>query len=111
MKNDVFGISKDFVLSKLVESIYIDVKYEGYDLQIIVEYEMKNGKITTYDVWTTAPNYCVRFYAWGGDNRTTPCKDETIEEVIELVYDNFKFDNISFDEIIECIEENEQNLL
>lgn len=105
MKKDVFRISKDFVLTKLVESIYIDVKYEGYDLQIIVEYEMENGKITTYDVWTTAPNYGVRFYSFGGDNRITPYKLETIEEVIELVYANFKCDNIGLQNIIESLEE------
>ena len=105
MKKDVFRISKDFVLTKLVESIYIDVKYEGYDLQIIVEYEMVNGKITKYDVWTTAPNYVIRFYSWGGDNRITPYKHETIEEVIDLVYANFEYDNIGFDDVIESIEE------
>ena len=105
MKKDVFKISEDFVLTKLVESIYIDVKYEGYDLQIIVEYEMEKGKITKYDVWTTAPNYGIRFYAWGGDNRITPYKLETIEEVMNLVYANFEGDNIDFYDVIESIEE------
>ena len=107
MKKDVFKISKDFVLTKLVESIYIDVKYKKYDLQIIVEYEMENGKIITYDVWTTAPNYGIRFYSFGCDNRINTNKQETIEEVIDLVYGNFENDNIGFDEIIESIEEDE----
>jgi len=105
MKKDVFKISEDFVLTKLVESIYIDVKYEGYDLQIIVEYEMEKGKITKYDVWTTAPNYGIRFYSWGGDNRINTYKNETIEEVIDLVYSNFECDNIGLHNIIESIEE------
>ena len=100
-------MSKDFVLTKLVESIYIDVKYKKYDLQIIVEYEMENGKVTTFDVWTTAPNYGKRFFAFGCDNRKNVNKAETIEEIISIIYANFENDNIGFDEIIESIEEDE----
>lgn len=92
-----------FVVGNKFKGITINVKYGGYDLQIIIEYEMKNGKITKYDVWTTAPDYCIRFYSFGGD--TTLNSDiKTLEEVIDLVYANFECDNIGFDEIIEAKE-------
>ena len=59
MKKDVFKISKDFVLSKLVESIYIDVIYKGYDLQLIVQYERHKGKIRAVNFGTTGITFKV----------------------------------------------------
>lgn len=102
--SDRFVISKDFVLTKMIESIFIDVNYEGYDLQIVVEYEMKKGRITKFSVWTTAPNYGIRFFAFGIDNRNNVQKIRTIDEMISLVYGNFVNDNIGFDDIIELVE-------
>ena len=99
-----FVVSEDFVLTKMVETIHIDVKYEGYDLQLIVEYEMENGKITKFDVWTGIENYGIRFYSFGIDNRNNVEKFETIDEMISLVYGNFMNDNIGFDNIIDAWE-------
>lgn len=94
-----------FCVGKHFESIEIDVKYKGYDLQIIVEYEMEKGKIARFGVWTGAANYCTRFYDFGIDNRFNEEKIETIDEMISLIYGNFVHDNIDFDEIIETLED------
>ena len=105
MKKDVFKISKDFVLTKLVESIYIDVKYKGYDLQLIVQYEMDNGVITKFEVWSGAKDYKAKYLEFVYDNRMTKYKFQTIEAVIDFVHYNFEKEKIRFLEIINLIKE------
>lgn len=105
MKKDYFKVSEDFVLTKLVESIIIDVEYQGYDLQLIIQYEMDKGKITKFEVWSGAKDYTARYFEFEHDNRKNKYKFNTIEEVIDLVYYNFVNGNILFLEIINLIEE------
>lgn len=90
----------DFVIGKKREALTIDVKYKGYDLQIVIEYVMENGKLKEYEVWTTAPKYGLKYFDFGTITKDGKVAEETLEELIDLIYGNFLAENICFKPII-----------
>lgn len=99
MGNEYLG-DESFCIGKKFEGITIDVKYKGYDLQIDIEYIMENGKLKEYKVWTSAPEYGLKYFDFGTITKNGEVTEETLEELIDLIYGNFLAENICFKPII-----------
>lgn len=96
--------------SKIVEQIILDVEVGEYELQILTELELdlENDRVVDYEVWITADRCCGRFLKFGSsDYKSSGSIEQDRKEIMDLVIANYEEDNISFDDIIEYLEEDD----
>lgn len=96
--------------SRFLEQVILDIEVENYDLQVIIEIgiDIEKKKITDYEVWTTAENLCRRFFKFGeSEYKSSEDMSRDREEILDLVLGNLENGNISFDDVIDCLEEEE----
>lgn len=96
--------------SRFLEQVILDIEVENYDLQVIIEIgiDIEKKKITDYEVWTTAENLCRRFFKFGeSEYESSEDMSRDREEILNLVLGNLENDNISFDDVIDCLDEEE----
>ena len=94
---------------RFLEQVFIDVKVDDFDLQILVEMVMdfEKEQITEYEVWTTAKNCTGRFFAFGGKHHSDKQIYLARLDIIEEVKNNFDNGNINFDDIIDYLDADE----
>lgn len=94
-----FVNGKNFALNSFAKSIIMDVKYKGYDLELIIEYEMEGEKVKKFMVWTSGCGG-YRFATRGYDCTVKGARYRTVEEMLNIVYDWLANDEIDFSEAI-----------